>query len=109
MTKVPDRLCAESSSPFFVKDHPLVRVSVDGVEFTGAVLEYCISKGWAKIIRTDPKTGNPIQSVRGGRVSVKMRHGIVQVWLASDPIPPGAILPGSATPTEQHVIADSGA
>lgn len=100
---IPDRLCADSASQFFIKDHPMVRVSVDGVEYTGRVLEYCISSGWAKIITLGPD-GKAVASVRGGRASCKMKHGTVVVWLASDPIPPGAITPGTEAPTVQHVL-----
>jgi hypothetical protein len=91
MTAIPDRLSADSASPYFVKQMPVVRITVDGIEFTGRVLEYCISKGWAKVITIDKETGKAVQSVRGGRASTKMKHGTVVVWRAVDPIPEGAL------------------
>jgi hypothetical protein len=102
---VPDRLCAEKTSSFYIANHPLVRISVNGIEFTGRVLEYCISKGWAKVINVK-EDGSAMQSVRGGRVSCKMKHGKVVVWFACDLPPEGAIAPGSAMPTEQHLIKE---
>jgi len=105
--KPRDRLSAEPG-PFYVKDHPMVRVSIDGVEYTGRVMEYCISKGWAKVLRLDAK-GEVQRSVRGGRASCTMKHGKIMVWLASDPTPTGAIRPGGES-KEVHILpADMGA
>ncbi len=89
MTTIPDHLSAEKTSPFFVENMPQVRVSVDGVEYTGDVIEYCISAGWAKVwVKTEQ--GSPIRGGRGG-LRQKMKRGKVIVWLKSDPIPFGAL------------------
>lgn len=84
----PDRLSAWDG-PYHVKDHPLVRISIDGVEATGSVVEYCISEGWAKVLKTNPK-GEPLHGKRGG-TSTRMRKGKIVVWFATDPIPDDAL------------------
>lgn len=100
---VPDRLSSASTSPYFVKNHPLVRISVNGIEYTGRVLEYCISAGWAMVLKVDDKTNDPLPGKKG-RPKYGMKRGSVIVWFASDPVPEGAILVGTDQPTEQHVL-----
>lgn len=85
---IPDHLSAEKNSPFFVQDMPQVRVSVNGVEYTGDVIEYCISAGWAKVWVKNG--GDALRGKRNG-FQAKMKRGKVVVWIATDPVPFGAL------------------
>lgn len=91
---IPDRLCGYKDSPFYQDPMPDVRVTVNGVEFTGRVVEYCISSGWAKVLYADAN-GQPMKAIKSGRSrpSCKMKHGTVVVWRSCDPVPAGAIIP----------------
>lgn len=100
---IPDRLCADKNSQFHIADCPLVRISVDGIEFTGRVLEYCISSGWAMVLKVDKDTGDPIPGKKG-RPSFTTKRGKVVVWWGGEPVPPGAIAEGSPVCDMQYVF-----
>lgn len=85
---IADRLCVERHSPHFVKDHHPVRISIDGVEVTGTVIEYCISKGWARVHKAGGIETSP---GKRGATSTKMRRGKIVVWYEGAPVPHGAL------------------
>jgi len=91
----PDRVCAEPGHKFFDRHLAPIRVSIDGVEFTGRVYEYNRTNGWARIIDIDPKTGRCVMfaGFAGQRPRIHWRHGKIVAWFADQPVPKGAIDP----------------
>lgn len=89
MKPLPDRMSAYPG-PYFHKDHAPVRISIDGTEYTGRVVEFCRSKGWARILDLD-EHGDPKPGAAGGTARIKWKHGRIVVWLASDPAPANAL------------------
>lgn len=88
---VPDRLCAQKDSRFYVHNHPEVRVSIDGVDFTGRVVEFCISGRWARVISLDAEGKAVAGAIVGGNARIRQVAGRVVVWFAADPVPDGAL------------------
>lgn len=88
----PDRVSSRKESEFFQPDLKAIRISVDGREYTGHVLEYDRVKGWAQLVTIDPKTGEAMRGAAGG-VRVKWKHGKVIAWWADQEPPAGAITP----------------
>ena len=90
MTKpIPDHLSGAPSSPYYNKDFLNCRVSIDGIEYTGQVLEYNIPKGWAMVLKLDDQ--REPQKGRKKRPSARMKRGKVVVWMPDDPVPEGAL------------------
>lgn len=88
---IPDRLSA-FPGPHFHKDHPPVRITVDGVEYTGRVVEFCVSKGWVRHLVLDDD-GDPIMASDGKSCRIKWKHGRVAVWLLDAEPPAHALTP----------------
>lgn len=81
----PDRACVMKGSRFYFKDCSRLRIAIDGVEQLDNVLEYCVSKGWARVHVW--KDGKKQPGALGFGQATKMLSGNVQVWWASNPAP----------------------
>ncbi len=85
----PDRACTVKGSRFYYKDCARIRISVDGIEHQDHVIEYCASKGWARVhVIVD---GKKQPNALGGGWASKMMHGRVVVWWRDGETPMGAI------------------
>lgn len=93
MKNPPDRACSQKGSAFFFKDCARIRISIDGVEQLDHVLEYCVSKGWARVHVV--KDGKKQPAATGFGFATKMVHGRVMVWWRDGVEPFGAL---NATP-----------
>jgi hypothetical protein len=76
----PDRLCTEKVSTFYNEELlPKVRVSINGTEHLDTVVEYCVSKGWARI-HLKHLDGSLQKNVLGTGFRIKKVFGDIKVW-----------------------------
>lgn len=78
---IPDRLSTQEGAPHYKgkKICENLRVSIDGVEQLGSVIEYCISKGWVRVLDYDA-AGKPKLNLIKTALATKLVRGKIEVW-----------------------------
>lgn len=79
---VPDRLSTQEGAPHFKgkKLASKLRVMFNGTELKNSVIEYCISKGWVRVLVVDGNTGKAMLNVSKTGLATKLMHGQITVW-----------------------------
>lgn len=102
----PDRLCTERGSRWFNgRDAERIEISIDGVKQAGRVVEYCMSKGWARCLVFGPD-GQPRPGALGLGKRTEMVHGVIRVWWKGEAEPPNTIA-AAPRPEPGAAIADA--
>ena len=78
---IPDRLSTQQGAPYY-KGKKIIqglRISIDGIEQLGSVIEYCISKGWVRVLDCDA-AGKPKLNMLKTALATKLIYGKIEVW-----------------------------